>query len=70
MYIHTPYPYTPTHTHTRIVYLLFVCLADHADFLTMVHQNAIATDAESASNLHRVLALDRTTGEVEEGEGE
>ena len=30
-----------------------------------MRQNAVATDAESASNLHRVLSQDRTTSERE-----
>jgi len=33
------------------------------DFLKIVRENAIATDAESASNLHRVLSHGRTTRE-------
>ena len=38
-------------------------ISDLSDFLKLVRQNAVATDAESASNLHRVLSQDRTTSE-------
>jgi len=41
---------------------LFFVGIDHGDFLRLVRQYSIATDAESASNLHKVLALERTTG--------